>query len=390
MMTWILDIRSVERRHGRARGWEAQRERRRMECAVRQRVADTYQRLKSRGATRADAAPRLGTSVRTLSSWERQHRRGELAPRPRGRPVEELDRETRDRIEHVLDLLGAFEGLPVLQVLFPKVPRAELESQLRRYRDRWAGEHHVDVYACRWLQAGAVWAMDFAEPPQPIDGRFNFVLLVRDLGSGKSLLWLPVEHKTGQVVHDALKALFSRWGAPLLVKEDNDLAFRTPGVRGLMSAHGVEYLLSPTYTPRYNGSCESGVGTLKTYTHHEAARHDRPDEWNCDDVEAARLRANELSRPQGLDGLSPDEAWYSRPMLASGERYNFRGELEERREQCLAERKSEKGGELDRDECASAERQAMAKALVACGLLLVRRRRISPPFKSKMWARIRR
>ena len=360
-----------------------------MECAMRQRVVDTWERLKGRGVARADAAPRLGTSVRTLSHWKGLRERYELKPKPRGRPVEPLDRETRDRIEKVLDLLGAFEGLPVLQRLFPKVPRAELEAQLRRYRDKWVGEHHVDVYACRWLRAGVVWAMDFAEPPRPVDGLYPYVLSVRDLGSGKSLLWLPLEHKSGQAVHDALKVLFLRWGAPLLIKEDNDKAFRKYEVRELMRDHGVDYLLSPTYTPRYNGACESGIGTLKTYTHHEAARHDRPGEWNCDDVEAARLRANELSRPQGLDGLSPDEAWNTRPMLASGERYNFQSVLEERREQCLDERRKEKGGELDRDECASAERQAMALALVACGILLVWRRRISPPFKSKMWARIK-
>jgi hypothetical protein len=33
-----------------------------------------------------------------------------------------------------------------------------------------------------------VWAIDFAEPPQPIDGSYTRLLAVRDLGSGYQLL----------------------------------------------------------------------------------------------------------------------------------------------------------------------------------------------------------
>jgi hypothetical protein len=35
-----------------------------------------------------------------------------------------------------------------------------------------------------WTRPGAVWAIDFAEPPLPIEGSYSRLLAVRDLASG--------------------------------------------------------------------------------------------------------------------------------------------------------------------------------------------------------------
>ena len=147
-------------------------------------------------------------------------------------------------------------------------------------------------------------------------------------------------------------------------------------------------LHSPCYYPLYNGACEAGIGTLKTYAHHEAARHDRPGEWTCDDVEGARLRANELARPWGHAGPSPTEAWASRPALDPATRGRFYDLLDIERARRLAAARDEKKGELGDGDRVRIERQAIAAALVAAGILVVRRRRISPRFKSRLWARI--
>ncbi len=184
-------------------------------------------------------------------------------------------------------------------------------------------------------------------------------------------------------------ALFVQYGAPLVIKEDNDKAFQADEVENLFARWGVEYFLSPPYYPRYNGAVESGIGTLKTYAHHEAARNFRPGEWTCDDVEAARLRANELSLPQGHDGPTPSESWKSRVPSTSEERKSFRHLARCRLDECLEKKRKEENQELGEDEVAAAERQAITLALVACELLMVRRRRISPPIKSKLWPRIK-
>jgi hypothetical protein len=55
--------------------------------------------------------------------------------------------------------------------------------------------------------------------------------------------------------------------------------------------------------------CEAGIGGLQTRAHCEAARHDRPGEWTCDDVLAAQLSANQTHRPNGYAEPTPDETW---------------------------------------------------------------------------------
>jgi hypothetical protein len=231
--------------------------------------------------------------------------------------------------------------------------------------------------------------MDFAHPPSPIDGIYFYVLSVRDLSSGKSLLWLPVKNKDGNTVRNGLLSLFIQHGAPLVLKIDNDKAFLFNEVRDLLEEWKAVFLISPIYTPAYNGACESGIGTLKTYAHHEAARNDRPGEWTCDDVEAARLRANDLSRPNGHLGPSPTELWKNRSPIPPIERWAFNEVVEKHRERCLDEfRKEKQKVNLNQNDRNNADRRAIASALIACGILLVQRRRISPPIKSKFWARI--
>ena len=110
---------------------------------------------------------------------------------------------------------------------------------------------------------------------------------------------------------------------------------------------------------------------------HQAARNDRPGEWTCDDVEAARLRANELSRPHGLRGPTPDELWEQRDPITPAERSAFRKLVECRHDENLAELRKEKGGELDLSEKAAARRRAVARALAESGILSIRRRRIT-------------
>ena len=59
-------------------------------------------------------------------------------------------------------------------------------------------------------------------------------------------------------------------------------------------------------------------------TDHHAARSGRPGEWSCEDLEAARLEANETARPWGSKGPLPDEVWRSRTPITDEERDAFR------------------------------------------------------------------
>ncbi len=138
-------------------------------------------------------------------------------------------------------------------------------------------------------------------------------------------------------------------------------------------------LLSPPYWPRYNGACESGVGTLKGYTHHQAALCDRPGRWTCDDLEAARLRANELSRPRGEDGPTPDALWQSRQTIPIELREWFVETVAVHLKHVEEEFGVAPGTELEKQDRAAMVRLAITRALDDMGYLEFRRKRISTP-----------
>ncbi len=220
-----------------------------------------------------------------------------------------------------------------------------------------------------WTRPGTVWALDFAEPPQPIEGCYGRLLAVRDLASGFQLLWLPVPDESAAVTVAALEALFGQYGAPLVLKSDNGSAFIAGESAALLAAWGVCPLFSPPRTPRYNGSCEAGIGSMKTRTHHQAARGDRAGDWTCADAEAARQQANETGRPWGSRGPTPAEVWEGRQPVAAAERSAFaaavgQAEREARRAQGYAA-----DAALDRAAQAAVHRVALSEVLRARGLL---------------------
>lgn len=191
---------------------------------------------------------------------------------PLGRPLIRSPRDQRNAVIHFLDEFGPQVGLPTLRECFPEMCRAELENLLTRYRCVWRERNREPLRVLHWPVAGRVWAIDYAEPPSPIEGRWNYLLAARDLASGMQLLWLPVEAATGANAASALDTLFAVHGAPLVLKSDNGGHFCCPAVQDLLRDHQVESLLSPPHWPRYNGAIEAGIGGLKTRTNARAAR----------------------------------------------------------------------------------------------------------------------
>ncbi len=158
----------------------------------------------------------------------------------------------------------------------------------------------------------------------------------------------------------------------------------------LLVSHRVFHLLSPPYTPEYNAAIEAGIGSFQTRAHHEAARYGHPGEWNCNDVEAARLQANELARPWGHKAQTPDIAWIERQPIAAEERDAFALSVQQFENEARLEKQNERlpGIPLGAKDIASCRRVAISRALVAHGLLLFRRRRITLPIKRVIWSNI--
>lgn len=309
----------------------------------------------------------------TLKGWRRRARAGTLGPNRRGRPRVQVDVGSVEQLEELVREAGADVSVAYVRDRVPGVPRSAVERLVREHKARLRSGRRSHLEALRWDGAGRVWSFDWTDPQAPVEGRFGKVLAVRDLPSGESLQALPAEAGTGQVAAAALEGLFAAHGAPLVVKNDGGRELNGSEVEAVLGRYGVAHLRSPEYYPRYNGAIEAGIGALKTHAWHEAARHGRPGHLTCDDLEAARLKANETSRPRGPHGPSPDDLWSSRTRITRGERSRFLKALEQERRRPAD---GAAGARNERDRRAD-ERHAIERALVNCGYLTVTRRRLA-------------
>jgi transposase InsO family protein len=360
------------------RGFERQRARRERERNARLVTSACGARLLALGASPREAATCLERSPRTLRSWNRYPGEVGCAPASRGRPCRNATPERCREVRELLTELGPHAGLPLLGRIFPEVARGELRELQAAERLRRRAGRAEHAYRLRWHRVGAVWAMDYAEPPTPIDGRYGALFSVRDLTSGRQLAWLPVAAATAAETVAALSALFLEHGPPLVLKSDNGSAFISAHAASLLATWRVVPLFSPPRTPQYNGACEAGIGGLKTRTHHRAAGDGRPGRWTCEDVEAARRMADEEHYPWRLRGQTADEVWRLRTPLTADERRRFQETLADRRCKVRNLLGIPLEESLDRAAQASLDRKAVRLALVELGYLSLHGSAITP------------
>lgn len=364
--------------------------RRRLEQRVRGRAAALSNALAERGYDCGDAAQRLGLATRTLRQWRHDLPGGPSPPgapgaprppRPLGRPLADSEAAQQQAAIRLLHQRGPAVGVPALRLSFPTMTRSELTELLHCYRRCWQTQHRLVQHRLRWLRPGTVWAMDFAEAPGLIDDRFPYLLAVRDLASGRQLLWRPVRTTSADVVIGALTPLFLSHGAPWVMKTDNGSAFIADPLAHFLGRWQVLTLFSPPRTPAYNGSIEAAIGSLKTRCERRAAELGHPGRWTGVLVEAARQEANAMARPRRLHGASPDEAWFARAPFTQQQREQFRATVHALQSQARVEKGLPLSGDLRRADQAAVDRMAIRRALVAHDLLVFRRKSIPAPIQ---------
>jgi hypothetical protein len=348
---------------------------------VRKRVLAFARVMRFTGRTLGEASELLGLKDNTLRDWRYEWADQGLPIRKRGRPRADLPFDVYETIRALFTIAGGGVTLALLRKLFPYEKPAALRAVHERFTKLGRRAKRLSLLTLRWNFVGRTWAMDFfyALKGKPIDNRYPYVLVVRDLASGAVLLALPCMDRAAGTVVMALRYLFFAYGPPLVLKTDNE--FDADELIALLEQNRVTYLLSPPEFPRYNGAIEAGIGSLKTHIYYEAAVHGHPEEWSSNDVEAGRLRANELARPNGFQGASPGERFDSRITIPEEERAAFEAALQK----CEADVRSEYGllpiVPLQRREYNAVRRTAIALALVDRGILQIRRRRFTPPFR---------
>jgi transposase InsO family protein len=370
------------------RGDDHQEAQRRLEHNLRVGVVELCRWTATLHWSLPQTADLLHLAPRTLRHWQQQAFAASLRVQALGRPVHRAAVAERQEVLELLQEIGPGLGLPTLRACFPRLARAELEDLLRRYRRLCRQRYQATLSVLHWTRPGAVWAMDFAEAAAPIDGVYPYLLGVRDLASGQQLLWQPVAAATAQETVQALAALFAVYGAPLVLKSDNGSPFIAGATQALLAGVGVIPLLSPAYTPSYNGAIEAGIGSLKTRTERQAACAGHPGAWTSDDVAAAQAEANALARPHGASQAPPEVVWEGRRRVSAAERVRFAATVtrlrdEERAKEGLATERAS-----DPRRARRVERAAIRRALVEHGLLWFSRRRIPLPIRTQKMANI--
>lgn len=323
------------------------------------------------GATCREVSRRLMVCPRTLRRWQRAE-----PPREPGRPCFLLERDLRRDIRRSIKELGVRTGVETFKDRFPHVPRRVLAAVKERYRQVLARWRRRQLARLEWTQPGRVWAIDHAQPPLSIDGKYDYILAVRDLATGMQLAWQPIRRADAETTVAVLSRLFEEHGPPLVLKSDNGKSLTGSAVAALLALHEVAPLISPVYRPQYNGGCEAGVRAMKTRTEDTAHLADRSRRWTCEDLTHALQIANEHHR-SGPHTPSRLALWQQRSPITSAERFAFHSALAT----CRAQLAGMQAGPLTKQQTRTLERRSLAQTLVEQGLLVIHRRPDTSPNK---------
>ena len=279
--------------------------------------------------------------------------------------------------------------MPTLSGQFPDAPLAELRDVLGVFRHLWAARHPRERRELHWHRPGTVWAMDFTKARHAIDGTHGYLLAVRDLASGLQLAWRPLRSPDAAAVVAELRMLFTIHGAPVVLKSDNGSPFFAALTKALFATWQVWPLYSPPGMPRYNGSIEASIGSLKNWTDYMAYLAGHAGDWKMADCEHALDEANRVARPRGRHGLTPEQAWAERRPVTLSEHEAFGAKVR----RCEAQVRGFKGitldANLDHYEQAELHRGVLQQVLLESGLLTITRRRIPQTFCGQKVANIR-
>ena len=138
-----------------------------------------------------------------------------------------MEPQTQRAVVGLFEILGPGVGIRVLKGIYPNVARRELEEMLRDYREAWVRKNTVLVHELKWTRGGTVWAMDYTEPPTPVDAMYGQILATRDLASGYQPRALPFEGKSMGVTRSAI--------FKLMLWEGKDVPFTSELVRKIRS-----------------------------------------------------------------------------------------------------------------------------------------------------------
>jgi hypothetical protein len=130
--------------------------------------------------------------------------------------------------------------------------RRDLEAD-RRAHLRWI----------EWLTPGVVWAMDFTEYDLGRAGKI-YLHNMQDLSSRYKFLPMVGGYPVGEEVAGYLIEKIDRYGAPLVLKRDNEGNMNHSAINDVLAESFVLPLNNPDYYAPYNGAIEESQREVKS------------------------------------------------------------------------------------------------------------------------------
>jgi len=141
--------------------------------------------------------------------------------------------------------------------------RRELGQMVERVRqDLWA-DHRRHLRRIEWLMPGVAWAMDGTEYDVSLACKV-YLCNMQDLGSRYKFLPLAGGYPVGEEIAGYLSEKFDRYGAPLVLKRDNEGNMNHAAVNDVLEEFFILPLNSPEYYAPYNGAIEESQKELKS------------------------------------------------------------------------------------------------------------------------------
>jgi hypothetical protein len=142
------------------------------------------------------------------------------------------------------------------------VSRRELGWMVERVRHDLKADRRAHIRWIEWLTPGIVWAMDFTGYDLGIADKV-YLHNTQDLGSRYKFLPMTGAYPIGEEVAGDLSENFDRYGAPLVLKRDNQGNMNHRAIDDVLAESFVLPLNNPEYYAPYNGAIEESQREIK-------------------------------------------------------------------------------------------------------------------------------
>ncbi len=188
-----------------------------------------------------------------------------LIKSPGPKKVEPFDSSVLDTEIRLLDhgVKRSTGTIQLYQQYHLSVSRRELGQMVEQVRQDLVADHRRHLRRIEWLTPGVAWAMDGTEYDVGLAGKV-YLCNMQDLSSRYKFLPLAGEYPVGEEIAGYLNEKFDRYGAPLVLKRDNEGNMNHAAVNEVLEEFFILPLNSPEYYAPYNGAIEESQREVKS------------------------------------------------------------------------------------------------------------------------------